>query len=43
MPECTVQQWINVSNVDPATTFEDVMDNEITTNVRYLLGLHPDP
>lgn len=24
-------------------TFEDLMENEISTNTRYLLGLHPDP
>lgn len=24
-------------------TFEDLMENEKATNVRYLLGLHPDP
>lgn len=43
VPQCCVQQWIDISGVDPETTFEDLMANEITTNTRYLLGLHPDP
>lgn len=43
VPECCVRQWIDISGVDPETTFEDLMDNEITTNTRNLLGLHPDP
>ncbi|SPO06303.1 related to extracellular serine-rich protein [Cephalotrichum gorgonifer] len=42
-PECTTREWIETTQRPEDVTFIDLMDVEISTNVRYLLGLHHDP
>lgn len=40
-PECTVQEWIDMSA--GAGDFSDLLDDARITNTRYLLGLETDP
>ncbi|CAI4213487.1 unnamed protein product [Parascedosporium putredinis] len=42
-PECTVNQWKHTTTIGDDVTFEDLIHNEVRTNVRYLLGLQHDP
>jgi len=42
-PECTVLQWIHTTTISEDVTFDDLLANEVRTNVRYLLGLQQDP